>query len=161
MGKVQSYFPNGYVGMPSRSVVNVIISRKNASSAAIPYGAAVFLKSDGTGVLPYTSGTTTGPQFLGFAVRVPDKSPETYGSNLGQYAINDPVDILVRGSVVLPLASTAARSGDSVYVRIADGKYVTSAGAEGTTLQLPGVHVSSSRDQSGCNEVTVTERNLL
>ena len=161
MGKVQSSFPNGYAGTPSRSVDNVIISRKNASGAAIPFGAPVFLKSDGTGVLPFASGTTTATQFLGFAVRVPDKNPETYGSNLADYSATDPVDILARGSVILPIVTTSAQVGNSVYVRVADGKLVTVAGAEGSTVQLPGVTVATARDASGTCEVVLRARNLL
>ena len=161
MGKVQSSFTNGYAGAPSRSVDNVIISKKNAGSDPIPFGAPVFLKSDGTGILPFTSGTTTAAQFVGFAVRVPDKTPETYGSNTADYAANDPVDILVRGSIVLGIVTTSAQVGNSVYVRVADGKLVTVAGAEGSTVQLPGVTVAAIRDAGGMCEVVLRSRNLL
>ena len=161
MGKVQSVFTNGWAGTPSRSVDNVIISRRNAASAAIPFGAPVFLKSDGTGVLPFTSGTTAAEQFVGFTARVPDKTPETYGSDLAAFDAKDPVDILARGSVILEIATTTAKAGDSVYIRIADSKLVTVAGAEGTTIRIPGAVISTPRDANGTCEVVLRERNLL
>ena len=161
MGKVQALFLNGCPGTPSRSVDNVIISQKNASSAAIPFGAPVFLKSDGTGVLPFTSGTTTATQFVGFTARVPDKTPDTYGSNEADYGAKDPVDILTRGSIILDIATSGAKPGDNVYIRIADSKLVTAAGSEGTTIQLPGVTIATLRDTNGCCEVVLRNRNLL
>ena len=161
MGKVQSVFTNGWAGTPSRSVDNIIISRKNAGSAPISFGAPVFLKSDGTGVIPFTSGTTTAEQFVGFAARIPDKTPETYGSDLAAFDTKDPVDILARGAVILEIATTTAKAGDSVYIRIADSKLVTVAGAEGTTVRIPGAAVSTPRDANGTCEVILRERNLL
>ena len=161
MGKVQTNFPNGYAGAVSRAVDNVIISLKNASTAAIPFGAPVFLKANDTGVLPFVSGTTTADKFVGFTARVADKTPEAYGSNAANYHANDPVDILVRGAVILEIASGSARTGDSVYIRVADGKLVTAAGTEGTTIQIPGAIVSTNRDAGGLCEVVLRARNLL
>ena len=68
--------------------------------------------------------------------------------------------MLVRGSVVLKFES-AALPGNNVYIRLADGKLVTSAGSEGTTLQLPGVRVATARDSGRCAEVVLTQRNLI
>ena len=161
MGKVQSGFPNGYAGGVSRSVDSVIISRKNAADAAIPFGAPVFLKSDGSGVLPFVSGTTTAERFVGFTARVADKSPDTYGSSTAAYHADDPVDILVRGAVALEIASSSAKAGDNVYIRVADSKLVTAAGAEGTTVQIPGAAISTGRDSAGLCEVVLRNRNLI
>ena len=160
MGKVLSRFGNGYPGAASRSIDNVIISMKNANEADIPFGAAVFQKPNEVSCRAFNESTSTGDNFLGFAVRVPDKTPETYGSDEGVFTVNDPVDVLVRGSVVLQF-TTAVVPGASVYIRKADGKYVTEAGASGTTLLLPNVTVRTASDGNQCAEVVLTKRNLM
>ena len=85
MGKVQKGFGNGSPGAVSRSVDEVVISVKNASEAEIPFGAPVFLS--GSGAAPFS---VSAPQdfssFLGFAVRVADKTPDVYPS--GQFGEN-------------------------------------------------------------------------
>ena len=169
MGKVLGHFENGFAGAASRSIDNIIVALKNASDGEIPFGAPVFLKASSAGVVNFTAGTTTSEQFAGFAVRVPDKTPDAYpdalgagtASDRGAFRPGDPVDVLVRGSVIVPIATTSARIGDKVYVRLSDGKLVTAAGDSGTTAELPGVTVRGARDSGGCCEVTVTKRNLI
>ena len=167
MGKVLSGFNRGWGGAVSRSADDVIVSLKNAGTDPIAFGAPVFLRAAGNGVINFASGTTTADQFVGFAVRVPDKTPDAYpggqnGAGLtGAYASGDPVDILVRGSVTVPVNTSAAKIGDKVYIRVSDGKLVTVAGESGSTLELPNVHIRGARDAGGCCEVTVTKRNLV
>ena len=77
MGKVQNLFSNGSAGAVSRSVDDIVIAVRNASETDIPFGAPVFMAADGA--VPFDLST---PQdfaaFLGFAVRVADKTPDTY-----------------------------------------------------------------------------------
>ena len=160
MGKVLTNFKNGYPGAVSRSADTVIISMRNASEGSIPFGAPVFLVSGENACRGFDSAASSSENFIGIAVRAADRTPETYGSNEAEYLPNDPVDILVRGSTVLSFDS-AAVVGSSVYIRKSDGKTVTSAGAEGTTVLLPGVTVRTPRDAARCAEVVLTERNLL
>ena len=160
MGKVLNHFKNGWPGAVSRSNDNVIISLRNASNGNIAFGTPVFFAPGENACKPFDQSTSTSANFIGFAVRIADKTPEEYGSNLGCYKPNDPVDILVRGNTVLSFESTAA-VGAGVYVRKADGKIVTSAGGEGTTVQLPGVTVRTGRDTNRCAEVSVTKRNFM
>ena len=160
MGKVLKNFKNGWPGAVSRSNDDVIISMRNASGGNIAFGAPVFLVSGENAVRGFDSATSTSAAFVGIAVRAADKTPETYGSNEGYYKPNDPVDILVRGGTVLTFESSAA-VGAGAYIRKSDGKIVASAGAEGTTVQLPNVSVRTARDASHCCEVTLTKRNLL
>ena len=160
MGKVLSSFKNGWPGAVSRSNDNVIISMRNASGANIAFGAPVFLAAGENAVRGFDSATSTSAAFIGIAVRVADKTPEVYDSSESYYKPNDPVDILVRGSTVLPFESSAA-VGAGAYVRKSDSKIVASAGAEGTTVQLPGVSVRTARDSNHCCEVVLTKRNLL
>ncbi len=161
MGKVLSRFQNGFPGAVSRSADTVIISARNASGAEIPFGAPVFQVSGENACRVFSADTSTPETFLGFAVRAADKTPDTYGSNLASYAPGDPVDVLVRGSAVIAMETAAAAPGDKVYVRKADGKTVAAAGAEGTTINLPGVTVRTVRDENKCAEVVLTRRNLL
>ena len=160
MGKVLRSFTNGYPGAVSRSVDNVIISMKNGSGTAIPFGAPVFLNTADNSCRGFAADSSTAANFLGFAVRAADKTPDTYGSSDSVFAADDPVDILVRGSTVLTFESSAA-VGAGAYIRKSDGKIVASAGAEGTTVQLPGVSVRTARDANHCCEVVLTKRNLI
>ena len=160
MGKVLSTFRNGFPGAVSRSADDVILSLRNASGGPVSFGAPVFLVAGENACRACDAASATSENFLGIAVRIPDKTPDTYGSNVGTYAPNDPVDILVRGSCVLAIEGSAS-VGAAVYVRKSDGKIVAAPGAEGTTMLLPGVTVRTPRDSGRCAEVTVTRRNLL
>ena len=159
MGKVLKNYANGYPGAISRSIDDIVVSKRNASGANLPFGAAVFAVSGENACRGFTNDAVSAG-FLGFAVRSASKTPDTYGSNAAFYAPNDPVDVLVRGSVVLEFANNASPGG-SVYIRKSDGKYVTSAGAEGSTVLLPNVTVRTLRDSAQRAEVVVTKRNLL
>ena len=160
MGKVLKKFTNGFVGAASRSIDNVIISMKNGSGAAIPFGAPVFLIAGDNSCRGFAADSSTAANFLGFAVRAADKTPDTYGSDLASYAANEPVDVLVRGSVVLQFGGSV-NPGSSVYIRKADGVLVTDAGASGTTFQLPGVTVRTVSDGSSRAEVILKTRNIM
>ena len=160
MGKVLNKFLNGYPGAVSRSADTVILSLRNASGGDIPFGAPVFLASDENACRTFIDGSSTQDNFLGFAVRAADKTPDTYGSNQAAYGVGDPVDVLVRGSVGISV-ETSAYTGNNVYIRKSDGKFVTSAGAEGSTVLLPNVTVRTLRDTAQRAEVVVTKRNLL
>ena len=167
MGKVQEAFGIGSPGAVSRSVDEVVISVKNASEAEIPFGAPVFLKTDGSAEgfdLEY-------PQefdlFLGFACRVPDKTPDTVVTQQNQdnplavWRPNETMEVLVRGAVTVPMAVSANR-GSEIYLRKADGKLVASPGATGSTIELTNVKLRNARDTvSGCAEVIVNKRNII
>ena len=110
MGKVQARFGNGFAGAVSRSIDDIIISVRNAGSVDIPFGAPVFMTSDGA--VPFD---ISDPQdfttFLGFAVRVADKTPDEYPS--GQFGTppqgvlhpGDVMEVLVRGSIAVASAA--------------------------------------------------------
>ncbi len=160
MGKVLSRFNNGFAGTASRSIDNVIIAVKNASGGDIPFGAPVFLKSGEVSCLAFNAETSTAEKFLGFAVRVPDKTPEVYDSNEAVFKANELAEVLVRGSVVLQFGG-AVSPGSSVYIRKSDGVLVTDAGAAGTTLQIPNATVRNVSDTSSRAEVILTKRNIM
>ena len=157
----------GWPGTVSRAKDDVIVSLKNTDPNPVAFGAPVFLRAAGTGVMNFSSGVTTPEQFAGFAVRVPDKAPGTYpvrqeeDAAEGVYPPGDTADILVRGSVTVRMLTPGAKAGDKVYIRVSDGMLVTAAGESGSTAELPNVTVRGPRDSSGCCEVTVTKRNLI
>ena len=166
MGKVMAAYTNGFAGEVTRSADNVIVSLKNTGTADIPFGAPVFLSSDKTGVVGFNTGTPqTFAAFVGFAVRVADKTPETYPS--GQFGANPQgvwkggqvIEVLTRGCIALPLAAEGGMK-DPVYIRKSDGKLTTYAGESGTTVLLENVRIRRPRDGSGCCEALVTERLL-
>lgn len=168
MGKVQASFLNGYPGAVSRSVDDIIIAMKNVSESNIPFGAPVFLASGGDGAEPFnTSSAQAFTAFLGFAVRVADKTPDTYpsgqfnnGNQAGVWHPGDVMEILVRGSIALALSDTGAPGG-TVYVKKADGTLQAAAGESGTTVGLTNVHIRKAKDGSGCCEAVVTTRNII
>ena len=166
MGKVQEIFGNGSPGAVTRSVDDIVISVRNASDGDIPFGAPVFLTD--SGAVPFNLST---PQnfttFLGFTVRVADKTPDSYPAgqfntvSAGAWHAGDVMEVLVRGGIALPLAVAGMR-GNKVYIRKSDGKLTTAAGSEGTTVLLENVRVRNQRDtRSGCCEAIVNKRNIL
>ena len=166
MGKVQEAFGIGSPGAVSRSIDDIIISVKNAGSADIPFGAPVFMTTGGA--VPFN---TASPQefaaFLGFAVRIADKTPDTYP--LGQFGDppagvwhpGDVMEVLVRGGIAVTLAANGM-SGGKVYIRKSDGKLTPEAGESGTTVLLENVRIRNPRNTySPCAEVIVNERNII
>ncbi len=162
MGKVQSTFGNGYAGAVSRSVDNAIISKRNNAYAVIPFGKPVFLDTTGTaGVVPFDASSSEAAKFVGFTVRIADKTPDAYNSSEGQYNETDPIDILVRGAITLEIGTSTAKPGDNLYIRKSDSKLVALPGSEGTTIQVPNATITTYRDDNGFCEVLLRERNLL
>lgn len=165
MGKVQARFGNGFAGAVSRSIDDIIISVRNAGSVDIPFGAPVFMTSDGA--VPFD---ISDPQdfttFLGFAVRVADKTPDEYPSGQfgtppqGVWHPGDVMEVLVRGSIAVASAASGTQGG-KVYVRKSDGKITATAGSSGSTVELENVRIKRPRDASGsCAEVVVLNRNI-
>ena len=159
MGKVLGTFTNGWPGATSRAVDEVIISMANGSGNDIPFGAPVFMIEGRNSCKPYASNVEAA-NFLGFTVRSGDKTPNTFGSDEAVFKSNDPVEILVRGAIVVQFGH-AVDPGAVVYIRKSDGVLVTDPGSSGTTLELPNVRVKTASDIDNRAEVVVTERNLL
>ena len=77
MGKVQKTFGYGSPGAVPRSADDIIIAVRNASDSDIPFGMPVFLTDNGA--VPFDIDTPQGFEtFLGFTVRVADKTPDSY-----------------------------------------------------------------------------------
>ena len=170
MGKVLEAFGYGYPGAITRSVDDIVISVRNASGVDIPFGAPVFMTENGA--VPFD---LESPQefasFLGFAVRVADKTPDAYprgqfndpdsAGETGAWHANDLMEVLVRGSVALATTVSGGRGG-KLYIRKSDGKLTATAGSSGSTLLLENCRIRNPRTGwSGSAEVIVNKRNIL
>ena len=166
MGKVQNAFGYGSPGAITRSADDIVISVRNASDREIPFGAPVFLAD--SGAVPFN---VSSPQdfetFLGFAVRVADKTPDSYPRGqfseapAGAWQAGDVMEVLVRGSIALAINQSGTKGG-WIYIRKSDGRLTASAGASGTTVQLENVRIRNPKnDLSSCCEATVNKRNIL
>ena len=166
MGKVQEHFSNGSPGAISRSVDDIVISVRNASDGDIPFGEPVFL--GGLGAVPFD---VSDPQefetFLGFTVRIPDKTPDTYPRGQfndppqGAWHAGDVMEVLVRGSIAVPLAVPGS-TGGNVYIRKSDGRLTPVAGSSGSAVLLENVRIRRPRDAYGVvAELIVNKRNIL
>ena len=167
MGKVLNTFTNGFPGTPSRTADEIIITMQNGSDKDIPAGAPIFQKTDGTCEAFDTEFPQLFESFLGFAVRVPDKTPDTPVVRPNQenppavWRPDEIIEVLVRGAITVPMATSANR-GSEVFLRKADGKLVVSPGTSGTTINLENVRLRNARDSAnGCAEVIVNTRNIL
>ena len=166
MGKVQEVFGIGSPGAVSRSVDGIVISVKNVSDTDVPFGAPVFLS--GSGAAPFSlSSPQESAAFLGFAVRVPDKTPDVYPSGQfedppeGAWKAGDVMEVLVRGGIAVKTATNGTHGG-KVYVRKSDGQLTAEAGETGTTVPLENVRIRNPRNAFGpCCEVIVNKRNIL
>ena len=111
MGKVQSTFINTYPGAISRSVDDIVISLTNGGAAAIKFGAPVFPDTSTKVARNWASGdAVTG--FIGIATRIGIKTPDTYASSEAEYAVNDIMSVIVRGSVCVKLKTGATAPSD-------------------------------------------------
>ena len=166
MGKVLDAFGYGYPGTVTRSVDDIVISVRNASDGDIPFGEPVFL--GGLGAVPFD---VSDPQefetFLGFTVRIPDKTPDTYPRGQfndppqGAWHAGDVMEVLVRGSIAVPLAVPGS-TGGNVYIRKSDGRLTPVAGSSGSAVLLENVRIRRPRDAYGVvAELIVNKRNIL
>ena len=170
MGKVLNAFGYGYPGAVTRSVDDIVISVRNASETDIPFGAPVFMTENGA--VPFD---LESPQefasFLGFTVRVADKTPDAYptgqfndaGNNgeTGAWKAGDLMEVLVRGTIALASTVSGTRGG-KLYIRKSDGKLTATAGSSGSTVLLENVRIRNPRaGWSGCCEAVVNRRNIL
>ncbi|MBQ6398548.1 MAG: hypothetical protein IJI21_00335 [Clostridia bacterium] len=160
MTQVLSSFMHGYPGAVSRSMDNLIVSLRNAEEVPIQPGAPLFLAEDGEGVVP--AGRDADPaRFVGVAVRNPARTPDVYGASVAPYGPGDPVDVLVRGSVVVRLPNETCEPGGKVYIALVDGSFTAQAAGD-ETIELAGC---SWRGLSGmadpCAELVIRVRNLI
>ena len=118
---------------------------------------------------------TASPQdfttFLGFTVRVADKTPDAYpqgqdntassAGETGCWHAGDVMEVLVRGGISLPVSVSGTRGG-KLYIRKSDGVMTGTAGESGTTVCLENCRVRAPRTgATDCCEAVVNKRNIL
>ena len=78
-----------------------------------------------------------------------------------EYAADDPVDVIVRGCVVVKLENEMADPGGAVHLKLEDGTFTTEA-VTNETIQLTNCSWRRSADLSdGCAEIVIRERNVI
>ncbi len=159
MGKVLDTFTNGYAGAISRSVDDVVIPLSNTDTAALDYGVPVVYDAAKTGGVKFTSDSVAA-DFIGITVRSASKTPSTYGSNVSSYAPGEMMDVLVRGSTVVPVSGGTPAPGGAVYVVKASGAFSAAAGEDNSTVLLTNARFRSVKDKNNQAEIVLLDRNL-
>ena len=145
MGKVLSAFSNGVPGAVSRAVDDIVISLKNVGDGDVAFGAPVFMDDGGAKGFDLSA-----PQafsaFLGFAVRVADKTPDVYPSGQfgdgqeGTWHPGDVMEVLVRGGIaVKPISAGSVTHMSSVRATAA-----SSGPIGGSSVTIPPLSSSST-----------------
>lgn len=167
----------GYTGKVSRDADKIIVNRiVNGESNAISFGDAVFLNGDNT---VFSAGSTitgvtdalTVNQFAGIAVATVIQATE-YNGQSSSYQANKGCDILVRGTIIVPVTNVEAvaledsgtstvvpKAGSQVYYDPTKHAF-TATNTEGT-ISIPASFTTGYIDGSGNAEITLLERNLI
>ena len=167
MGKVCAAFTPGWPGSISRSADDIVVAlASRESEAEIAFGAPVWLADAGSGVRNWVSGDTL-EGFVGFAVRVPAKTPRVYplgaadeAGSRGSWQPGEPVDVLVRGSIVVDTGGSPVPGGQ-VYLNPATGKITASPGSNPASLELTGCRFRGESDSRGRAEIVIGVRHAL
>ena len=162
MGKVFKNELLGYAGTYSHSADLIMKAFTNKDNRDIPFGFPVFMNEDGSGVVGIGVGSDPA-KFVGFAARVPSKTPPVYddpdgigANNTGVYKKGDVMDVLVRGSMVVDAMGTIAKPGMPVYLNKVYGK--VTAESSDNTLTVPDIWFGTVRDIGGRTEIIVSKR---
>ena len=157
-------FDLGYPGAVSRSSDAIIRGADvAAASSNISFGDPIVLSS--TGEVSKFAGSNVAADFAGIAVREV-KQATVYDNSPVQYLPNQPIDFLVRGSImVICRAGTPAARG-KVYIRVAAGTESQPIGgfeaaADSTnTIEVPNLVWNTGKmDTDKVTEVTILQRN--
>lgn len=162
MGKVLSEFTNGYPGAISRAVDDIVATFVNKeSSADIPFGGPVMMKTDGKGVQNFTCtiapAAETQAAILGIAVRNGDKTPATYGSNEAAYAPGEMTDVITRGCVVVKVNSGTPKPGGKVYWTTSG---FTPTYTQYSVAEITNMRWKSEKDANNNAEAVLIERQI-
>jgi len=153
-GKVLSFATNGYPGTISRSIDDVVESFANVeASDPILFGAVVALDATNNGVVNVDADHLS---IIGVAVRVA-KTNNTYGVDDAKYNAKDMVDVLKRGTIVVPVSNGTPAAGGTVYVVKATGAIRASADST-NTVEMTGWKFKGAKDANGNAEIVLTER---
>jgi hypothetical protein len=161
--KIGKTMTNGYAGSYSRQPDTIIDTHPLGGNAAIAFGAAVVLGSNGA-VVP-VGASSAAADFVGVALRETKSATNYLNQNVGTYNPGDAVPVLKRGCAnVFVQKGTAAYDGD-VYLRVAaNASYPNAvvggfeAAADSTnTIKLTNVKFKGAADANGIAEIRILE----
>jgi hypothetical protein len=161
--KIGKTMTNGYAGSYSRQPDTIIDTHPLGGNAAIAFGAAVVLGSNGA-VAP-VGASSVAADFVGVALRETKSATNYLNQNVGTYNPGDAVPVLKRGCAnVFVQKGTAAYDGD-VYLRVAaNASYPNAvvggfeAAADSTnTIKLTNVKFKGAADANGIAEIRILE----
>jgi hypothetical protein len=161
--KIGKTMTNGYAGSYSRQPDTIIDTHPLGGNAAIAFGAAVVLGSNGA-VTP-VGASSAAADFVGVALRETKSATNYLNQNVGTYNPGDAVPVLKRGCAnVFVQKGTAAYDGD-VYLRVAaNASYPNAvvggfeAAADSTnTIKLTNVKFKGAADANGIAEIRILE----
>lgn len=152
--------PFGFRGNVTRTPDTIIAPYANVGSANIQFGEPVVYDADMRGVRQFKTGDTT-DQVIGIAVR---RIGQPYADNEHgwYYAEGDTVDVLLRGSIAVEVASATGMTGrGKVYVRTgADNAVEIVCEADGAVEVPNAVFATGECDASNIAEVTILARSI-
>ena len=106
----------GYPGTIARHGDEVVKSRPvKTNSPAIPFGAPVVIKDNGT--VELFGASNTAAEFAGIAVRKIKQSTGNADENFGKYYDTEICDVIERGSVMVVCPTGTPKANGFVYIR--------------------------------------------
>lgn len=164
--------PFGFRGAVSRTPDTVITTLANTGDDPIQYGEPVVFDASTGGVRKIKSTDTASANIVGIAVR---RAGQPYADNeLGwYYEKGDAVDVLVRGSICVELASdTGIAAKGNVYVyngakaatlaaHAAGGIAAAADSSNNDTVQVPNaIFTTGKADANNIAEITILTRSI-
>lgn len=155
----------GFPGNYARTPDDIVMSRKVAGTAEIPFGAAVVLNTDNTYQLVGTG--FTADKFAGVALRIVKQAVSYNDQNETTYKVGEAASVIERGQVTVACNVGTPTAGGDVYVRITANASVTNgvvggfeASADGAnTVKLTNVKWATGKvDANGIAEIAILTR---
>lgn len=155
----------GYPGNYSRTPDDIVASRKLAGNEAVPFGAAVALKSDNTYVP--VGADTTAAQIAGIALRIVKQAVSYANQNVSEYNPGEMLSALERGAATVVCNVGTPTAGGKVYVRTKKNTAITNgivggfeaAADTGNTIEVPNMRWTNGYlDANRIAEVTILTR---
>ena len=161
--KIGKTMSNGYAGSFSRQPDTIIDTHVLGGSAAIAYGAAVVIGSNGA-VAP-VGASSVAADFVGVALRETKSVTNYLNQNVGTYNPGEAVPILKRGCANVYVQKGTAAYDGTVYLRVAaNASYPNAvvggfeAAADSTnTIALTNVKFKGAADANGIAEIRILE----
>ena len=156
----------GYPGNYARTPDDIVASRLlNATSEAIPFGAAVCINSDNT--YSAVKESSTAADIAGVALRVVKQAISYNEQNYTEYKPGEYMSVLERGAATVVCNVGTPKANGTVYVRIKKNTSIANgivggfeaAADTGNTIEIPNMRwTNGSMDANRVCEVTLLTR---